>query len=54
MIDAGLNQPYNIIKNKIDEIYIERGIEYQQVFDQLLQHFMGKIDHKILSAGIVA
>ena len=54
MIDAGLNQTYSDIKNKIDKIYIERGIEYQQVFDQLLQHFLGKIDHKILSAGIVA
>src|SRR3990172_4801312 len=54
MIDAGLNQSYNDIKNKIDAIYNERGIEYQQVFDQLLQHYLNKIDYKILSAGIVA
>ncbi|MCI0450378.1 MAG: HAD-IA family hydrolase [Chlorobi bacterium] len=54
MIDAGLNFPYIQIKAKIDEIYNKKGIEYQQVFDLLLTHFIGKIDHKILSAGIVA
>ena len=54
MIDAGLEFPYNAIRNKIDEIYKEKGIEYQQVFDQLLNHFIGKMDYKILSAGVVA
>lgn len=54
MIDAGLDQPYAVIKTKIDEIYSERGIEYQMVFDQLLNHFVGSVDYKILSAGIVA
>jgi putative hydrolase of the HAD superfamily len=54
MIDAGLDQPYGAIKSKIDEIYSEKGIEYQQVFDLVLQHYLGKIDFKILSAGIVA
>jgi putative hydrolase of the HAD superfamily len=54
MIDAGLDFPYTEIKEKIDEVYKEKGIEYQQVFDQLLNHFINRIDHKILSAGIVA
>lgn len=54
MIDAGLDFPYVKIKAKIDEIYNKKGIEFQQVFDQLLQHFIGGIDHKILSAGVVA
>jgi len=54
MIDSGLDFPYAQIKDKIDEIYALRGIEYQQVFDQLLNHFIGKVDYKILSAGIVA
>jgi putative hydrolase of the HAD superfamily len=54
MIDAGLDYPYAEIRAKIDEIYKDKGIEYQQVFDHLLNHFIGKIDHKILSAGIVA
>ena len=54
MIDAGLDFPYSDIKSKIDDIYKEKGIEYQQVFDYLLNHFIGKVDYKILSAGIVA
>jgi putative hydrolase of the HAD superfamily len=54
MIDAGFDLSYEEIKIKIDDIYKEKGIEYQQVFDILLRKFLGKIDHKILSAGIVA
>lgn len=54
MMDAGLNYSYGKIKKKIDEIYKAKGIEYQQVFDILLNQLSGKIDHKILSAGIVA
>ena len=54
MIDAGLEYSYKAIKAKIDEIYQEKGIEYQQVFDLLLQNLLGKVDNKILSAGIVA
>jgi putative hydrolase of the HAD superfamily len=54
MMDAGLNLPYGKIKKKIDEIYKAKGIEYQQVFDILLHQLIGKVDHKILSAGIVA
>ncbi len=54
MIDAGLDFSYIEIKQKIDEVYKERGIEYQQVFDILLNKLIGKINHKILSSGIVA
>lgn len=54
MIDAGLDYPNEIIRKKIDEIYSEKGIEYQQVFDILLNQLTGKIDFKILSSGIVA
>ena len=54
MIDAGLNLSYEEIKSGIEKIYDERGIEYQLVFDQLLLDYAGKIDHKILSAGIVS
>lgn len=54
MIDAGLEYSYKAVKSKIDEIYQEKGIEYQQVFDLLLQTLLGKVDNKILSAGIVA
>ncbi len=54
LIDAGLDYPYGKIKKKIDDIYNAKGIEYQQVFDILLNQLTGKIDPKILSAGIVA
>lgn len=54
MIDAGLDYPPEEIRQKIDEIYSEKGIEYQQVFDQLLNYYTGGINYKILSAGVVA
>jgi putative hydrolase of the HAD superfamily len=54
MIDAGLNMTYDSIKGEIDRIYNEEGIEYQRVFDALLTRALGRIDFKVLSAGIVA
>jgi putative hydrolase of the HAD superfamily len=54
MIDAGLDLPFGDINNRITEIYREKGIEHQRVFDILLSDYFGKINHKILSSGIVA
>lgn len=54
MMDAGLTLTFDEIKGHIDAIYKELGIEYQQVFDRLLTDNLGKIDHRILSAGIIA
>ena len=54
MIEAGINLSFEEIRQHIDKIYKEKGIEYQLVFDQLLLDYAGKINHKILSAGIVA
>lgn len=54
MIDAGLKISFDEAKRKIDEIYKAEGIEYQKVFDTMLESVLGKIDYKILSAGIVA
>jgi len=54
MIDAGLNLPPDEVKMRIDAIYQERGIEFQNVFDQLLYDVFNKVDYKILSAGIIA
>lgn len=54
MIDAGLNLTYDDVKGHIDTIYGEQGIEYQRVFDELLMKVLGRIDYKMLSAGIVA
>ncbi len=54
MIDAGLNLSQEEIKTRIDEIYKERGMEFQNVFDQLLYDVFNKVDYKILSAGVIS
>lgn len=54
MVDSGLHLSETEAKEKIDAIYKREGIEYQQVFDELLMNEYGKIDYKIISAGIVA
>jgi putative hydrolase of the HAD superfamily len=54
MIDAGLSQPREAVKARIDAIYKVQGLEYQRVFDELLGSEAGGIDPKILASGIVA
>jgi putative hydrolase of the HAD superfamily len=54
MIDAGLELSYDEVKSRIDAIYKEKGIEFQYVFDSLLSDIFDKVNHKILSAGVVA
>lgn len=54
MIDAGLSLSPKDVKERIETIYKERGIEFQNVFDQLLYDVFKKVDYKILSAGIIA
>lgn len=54
MQDAGLRLPSEEIRSRIDEIYKLKGIEFQNVFDQLLFDEFSKIDYKILSSGVIA
>jgi putative hydrolase of the HAD superfamily len=54
MIDAGLKYSFDDVKKSINQIYNEMGIEYQRVFDALLQTLLGKVDYKILAAGVIA
>ncbi|HCV42314.1 MAG TPA: hypothetical protein DGH68_02435 [Bacteroidetes bacterium] len=54
MIDAGLRLSPEEVQERIDTIYKEKGIEFQNVFDQLLYDVFQKVDYKILSAGIIA
>ena len=54
MIDAGLRLRPEEVQERIDAIYQERGIEFQNVFDQLLYDVFRKVDYKILSAGVIA
>ena len=53
MIDAGLMFTPERIRSEIYRIYDEEGIEYQKVFNKLLLSLLGRIDYKILAAGIV-
>ncbi|MEO0096555.1 MAG: HAD-IA family hydrolase [candidate division WOR-3 bacterium] len=53
MIDAGLNMDKEEVKKEIYKIYEEKGIEYQEVFQDFLSKKFGNIDYKILAAGIV-
>ena len=53
MIDAGLALPRDTVRARIDAIYQERGLEFQQVFDVLLEREFGHIDPKILASGII-
>ncbi|HEY4612623.1 MAG TPA: HAD-IA family hydrolase [Bacteroidota bacterium] len=54
MRDAGLQLPVEEIRRRIEAIYALRGIEFQNVFDQLLYDEFSKIDYKILSSGVIA
>ena len=54
MIDAGLALPREDVRRRIDAIYQQQGLEYQRVFDELLESELGEIDPKILASGIVA
>jgi putative hydrolase of the HAD superfamily len=53
MIDAGLDFPGERIHKEIYRIYEQEGIEYQKVFDHLLVDLIGRVDYRILAAGIV-
>lgn len=54
MMDAGLKLSRADIQKRIDAIYKEKGMEFQNVFDQLLYDEFQKVDYKILSAGVIA
>lgn len=54
MRDAGLKLSADEIQKRIDLIYAERGMEFQNVFDQLLFDEFSKVDYKILASGVIA
>ena len=53
MIDAGLTYKKADMIEKIYKGYALDGIEDQQIFDKVLLKEFGKIDYKILGAGII-
>ncbi len=54
MIDAGFRLPPAELRSRVDAIYKELGLEFQRVFDELLEREFGEVDPKILASGIVA
>jgi len=54
MIEAGLNIDFQESKNKIYEIYEDKGFEYQEVFDDFIKDCCGTLEHKYLAAAIVS
>ncbi|NLO92174.1 MAG: HAD-IA family hydrolase [Elusimicrobia bacterium] len=53
MIDAGLPIAKKELVEKIFTIYWKEGIEDQNIFDKVLEKEFGRVDHKILAAGII-
>jgi len=54
MIEAGLDVDEEKAYKDIFDLYIEKGWENQQVFDDYLNQTVGKVSNKILAAGIVS
>ena len=54
MIDAGLSLSREEMRGRIDAIYREQGLEFQRVFDELLQREFGEVDPRVLASGIVS
>ncbi len=54
MIDAGLKIEKEKAIEKIFRLYEQTHIEDQHIFDRFLEVETGKVDYKILAAGIVA
>jgi putative hydrolase of the HAD superfamily len=53
MIDAGLPLKKGEMIEKVYKVYTAEGIEDQTIFDKVLSKEYGKVDFKILAAGII-
>jgi len=54
MIDAGLRMNRSEVRRRVQAVYDERGLEFQRVFDEMLEREFGEVDPKVLASGIVA
>ena len=54
MIEAGLNVDEEKAYKDIFDLYVQKGWENQQVFDDYLNQTVGNVSNKILAAGIVS
>jgi putative hydrolase of the HAD superfamily len=54
MVDHGLPMKEEEAVARLFDIYDRQGIEYQEVLDHFLEEEMGRLDHRLLAAGVVA
>lgn len=54
MIDVGLPLSREVATEQIFAIYKKEGIEHQRVFNIFLEQTLGKVDHRMLAAAVVA
>ncbi len=54
MVETGLPLEEEKAKKRLFEMYREVGIENQSIFEKFLKETIGKVDFKILAAGIAA
>ena len=54
MIQQGLPLPPKKARALLWKEYYAQGLEYQQIFQKYLEKILGKIDYKILAAGVLA
>ena len=52
MIDAGLKVRKEAMVEKIFDTYWKEGVEDQKIFDKVLKAEFGRVDYKLLAAGI--
>ncbi len=53
MVDSGLDMGFQEAYDQVMAIYHLEGIEHQEVFDKFLTAHYGKVNHKVLAAGVV-
>jgi putative hydrolase of the HAD superfamily len=54
MVDHGLPMKEEEAVSRLFDIYDREGIEYQEVLDHFLEEELGRLDHRLLAAGVVA
>jgi putative hydrolase of the HAD superfamily len=54
MIDTGLPVAQAAAHRRLYEIYQEKGIEYQRIFNRFLEEQTGHVDDRVLAAAVVA
>ncbi len=54
MVNAGLKMSKKKAMKILFDLYGEKGIEYNRIFQEFLKKTMGEVDYRILAKGVVA